>query len=181
MFERLFYIIQILTMIQQTLVVLKPDAIKRHIVGELISRFEKLGLHLVGMKMLQVNDELAHGHYETIGTMKSRYGDDVYNVNASFMMHGPVVAMVWEGVQVIPTVRKIVGATDPRDALPGTIRGDYSHTSRDYANANEAWLPNLVHASSNPEEAAQEIALWFKPEELTQHDLHTQLYVRGHK
>lgn len=168
-------------MIQQTLVVLKPDAVKRHIVGEIITRFERLGLHLIAMKTVQVDEELALGHYETIGTMKSRYGDAVYDVNASFIMHGPVVAIVLEGVQSIPTVRKIVGGTDPRDALPGTIRGDYAHTSRDYANANEARLPNLIHASANPEEAAQEIALWFKPEELLTHDQVTQLYVRGHK
>ncbi len=179
--ERLFISTKYVIMIQQTLVVLKPDAVKRGFIGEIITRFEKVGLHIVAMKMVRVDEALAHAHYEGIGTMITRYSDRVYRVNADFMMHGPVVAIVLEGIQAIPVVRKLAGATDPKEALPGTIRGDFAHTTRDYANSQDAWLPNLLHASANPEEAMPEIALWFKPEEIHAHEAESNLFKRGHK
>lgn len=83
-------------MIQKTLVVLKPDAVKRNIVGEIISRFEKVGLHLVGMKMIRPNDEFYYKHYEEIGTMITRYNKEIYEVNRDYMISGPVIAMIWE-------------------------------------------------------------------------------------
>ena len=89
--------------------------------------------------------------------------------------------MVFEGVEAISLVRKLVGATNPKEALPGTIRGDYSHMSRDYANSNKSRLPNLAHASANEEEAKQEIALWFSDAEIYHHEQEGVLYKRGHK
>jgi nucleoside-diphosphate kinase len=168
-------------MIQKTLVILKPDAVKRNIVWELITRFEKVWLHLVGLKMVWVDENLAFAHYEKIGTLVSRRWEDVYRVNADFMMSGPVVAIVLEGIESIPTVRKMVWSTSPKDALPGTIRWDYSHMSREYANQQNWWLPNLIHASATPEEAEQEIALWFAGNELYDHEMESHLYKRWHK
>lgn len=168
-------------MIQKTLVVLKPDAIKRGIVGEILTRFEKIGLHLIWTKMVHVDAKLAHDHYEGIGTLISRWWEGVYNTNAEYMMSGPVVAFVFEWVESIAVVRKLVGATSPKDALPGTIRGDYAHVSREYTNEKNAWLPNIVHASATPEEAEQEIALWFSWSELFDHEVESHLYKRWHK
>ena len=169
------------TMIQKTLVVLKPDAVKRGIVWEIITRFEKVGLHLVAMKMVWVDDALAHKHYEGIGTMITRYGNDIFNVNAEFMKSWPVVAMIWEWVEAIAVVRKMVGSTEPKSSLPWTIRGDYSHASYGYVNSNGAWLTNLVHASANEEEAAPELDLWFNNEEIHTHEVMWHEFKRGHK
>jgi nucleoside-diphosphate kinase len=168
-------------MIQKTLVVLKPDAVKRGLIGEIITRFEKVGLQLNAMKMVWVDDALAHKHYEGIGTMITRYGQEIFQVNAEFMKSGPVVAMVWEGVEAIALVRKMVGSTEPKSSIPGTIRGDYSHASYGYVNSNNAWLTNLVHASANEEEAAPEIDLWFNNEEIHNHEMIGQEFKRGHK
>ncbi len=168
-------------MIQQTLVVLKPDAVKRGLVWEIISRFEKVGLHLSAMKMVWVDDDLAHKHYEWIGTMITRYGKDIFQVNAEFMKSGPVIAMIWEWPEAIAVIRKMVGSTEPKSSLPGTIRGDYSHASYGYVNSNGAWLTNLVHASANEEEAKPEVALWFNNEEIHDHEMMGQEFKRGHK
>jgi nucleoside-diphosphate kinase len=168
-------------MIQKTLVVLKPDAVKRGLIGEIITRFEKVGLQLNAMKMVWVDDALAHKHYEGIGTMITRYGQDIFQVNAEFMKSGPVVAMIWEGVEAIALVRKMVGSTEPKSSAPGTIRGDYSHASYGYVNSNGAWLTNLAHASANEEEAAPEIALWFSDEEIHNHEMIGKEFTRGHK
>ncbi len=167
-------------MLQKTLVVLKPDAVKRNIVGEIVTRFEKVGLHLVGLKMVSPTQEHFHHHYETIGQLATRRGKEVLDVNAAFMMSGPVVAMVWEGIEAIEVVRKMVGSTEPKSALPGTIRGDYSLMSYGYSDANKSWFPNLVHASATPEEAQQEIALWFAGSEIFDHPMEGHLYKRGH-
>ncbi len=169
------------TMLQKTLVVLKPDAVKRGLIGEIISRFEKVGLHLVAMKMVWVDDELAHKHYEGIGTMITRYGQEIFSINADYMKSGPVIAMIWEGMDSIEVVRKMVGSTEPKASLPGTIRGDYAHNNYGYANAQGAWLTNLIHASANAEEAADETALWFGSEEMHDHEMVGQQFKRGHK
>jgi nucleoside-diphosphate kinase len=89
--------------------------------------------------------------------------------------------MVFEGIDAVSLVRKLVGATNPKDAMPGTIRGDYSHISRDYVNANKARLPNIAHASADATEAEKEIALWFKDSEIHTHEQEGTLYKRGHK
>ena len=166
---------------QKTLVVLKPDAVKRWLIGEIITRFEKVWLHLVAMKMVWVDDELAHKHYEGIGTMITRYGNEIFQVNAEFMKSGPVIAMMWEWPEVIAVVRKMVGSTEPKSSLPGTIRWDYSMASYGYVNENWAWLTNLIHASANEEEASQETALWFNTEEVHNHEMIWQEFKRGHK
>lgn len=167
--------------LQKTLVVLKPDAVKRGIVGDIISRFEKVGLHLVALKMVQMDEKMAHDHYEGIGKLKTRRGEEIFKVNAEFMKSGPVVAMVWEGVEAVELVRKMIGSTEPKSAAPGTIRGDYSHVSFGYSDSTKWWLPNLVHASAEVEEARPEIALWFDKSELYDHVLESHLYKRGHQ
>lgn len=166
--------------LQKTLVVLKPDALKRGIVGDIISRFEKVGLHLMAMKMVQMDDQIAHEHYEGIGKLKTRRGEDIFKVNADFMKSGPVVAMVWEGIEAVSQVRKMVGGTEPKSAAPGTIRGDYSHISFAYSDSTKGRLPNLIHASAEIEEAGPEIDLRFGADEVCDHECSLHLYKRGH-
>jgi nucleoside-diphosphate kinase len=151
---------------ERTLILLKPDAVMRGLAGEIISRFERAGLKIIGMKMLSPDEEHYYHHYETISKLKSRIGEDVFNQNSKFMMSGPVIAVVLEGVEAVATVRKMVGATEPKAAPPGTIRGDYSHISYDHSNNRGAALPNIIHASGNKEEAEQEVAHWFSDQEL---------------
>ncbi|HVS79137.1 MAG TPA: nucleoside-diphosphate kinase [Candidatus Saccharimonadales bacterium] len=151
---------------QRTLVVLKPDAVARGIAGEIMSRFERAGLKIIGLKMVGPDEEHFHHHYENIGQLISRRGEDVYRRNADFMMSGPVIAIVLEGVEAVSTVRKMVGETEPHKAQPGTIRGDYAHMTIEHANEKGGGLPNLIHASADPEEAKQEVDHWFKAEEL---------------
>lgn len=151
---------------EQTLVLLKPDAVARQITGEIISRFERAGLKIVGMKMLAPDESHYHHHYETISKLVSRRGEEVYKRNADFMMTGPVIAIVLQGVEAVGIVRKMVGETEPKSALPGTIRGDYAHMSMDWSNKRNGGLPNLIHASGNVEEAKQEVAHWFSDQEL---------------
>jgi nucleoside-diphosphate kinase len=165
---------------EKTLVILKPDAVARGLVGEVLSRFEKVGLKIVGLKMLSPDEDHYFHHYETIGQVKSRRGEEVYQRNTEFMMSGPVVAMVLEGVEAISLVRKMVGDTEPKSAQPGTIRGDYSHLSYSHVNdVAKSGLPNVVHASADAKDAKQEIDHWFKPEDLfdyrTAHEHLTQV------
>jgi nucleoside-diphosphate kinase len=163
---------------EQTLIILKPDALQRGIVGEIVTRFERVGLKIVAAKVIQPSEEQYFYHYETIGKMISRRGQQAFDVTLAFMQEGPVLAMVLEGIEAISLVRKMVGTTEPKSAEPGTIRGDYSHISFDYANGRNVSIPNLIHASGDIEDATQEIAHWFKPDELfeyeTVHDKFTQ-------
>ncbi len=152
-------------MIQRTLVLLKPDAIKRGLIGKIISRFEDAGLKIVGMKMVWVNQEFARKHYE------EHLDKEFYEWLEKFITSGPVIAMCLEGVEAISVVRKMVGSTEPGKALPGTIRGDFAHLSTTYANKKGIAVPNLIHASGNEEQAKREIALWFKPEEIHSYKL----------
>ena len=131
--------------VQRTLIILKPDAVQRAIVGELIARFERRGLRLAALRLAKVDRALAEKHYE-IHKGKFFYEDLVKTISAA-----PVVAAVLEGPNAIAVVRAMVGATRPHEAAPGTIRGDYALVG----------LRNLVHASDAPETAASEIALWF--------------------
>ena len=132
------------------------------------------------MKMVQVTDELAHDHYETIGTMRSRHGDEIFKVTTDYMKSWPVLAMVREGVESIAIVRKMTWATEPKSAAPGTIRWDYSHLSYGYVDGNKSRLLNIVHASADADEAAPEIALWFNDDELFDHEITDKLYKRWH-
>jgi len=146
--------------------------------GEILTRFEKAGLKVVGMKMMQPDKSHYHNHYEGIGKMISRRGQKAFDVTLDMMMEGPVIPVVLEGIEAASLVRKMVGATEPKAALPGTIRGDYSHMSFGHADANEIGIPNLIHASGDAEEAKQEIVHWFKESELysyeTAHEKFTQ-------
>jgi len=151
---------------ERTLILLKPDSVKRGLIGEIIARFEKAGLKIIGAKMVSPDESHYHHHYESISKLISRRGKDVFHKNADFMMSGPVVAIVLEGINAINVVRKIVGDTDPGAALPGTIRGDYAHMTIEHALSNNVGLPNLVHASGNSDEAVQEIKHWFSDQEL---------------
>jgi len=156
---------------EKTLVVLKPDAVARGLAGEILSRFERAGLKIVGLKMVSPNEEHYHKHYEEIGQLISRRGEGVYRRNADFMMSGPVIAAVIEGVQAVATVRKMVGETEPHKAQPGTIRGDYSHMTIEHANQKDGGLPNLIHASADPAEAKSEVEHWFATDELYEYKL----------
>ncbi|MBI4147919.1 nucleoside-diphosphate kinase [Candidatus Woesearchaeota archaeon] len=183
-------------MIERTLILIKPDAVQRGIAGEILARFERTGLKIVGIKMVKASQELAKKHYtdalipivgnktkkdwdaagikhtetpEQIGTM-------IVNSIRQMLTNHPVIALCLEGIQAVENVRKIVGSTGCKDALPGTIRGDYGHVSLGYASIKKRGIANLIHASGNPQEAQQEITLWFAPHELqtykSAHDEH---------
>ncbi len=164
--------------IQRTLVVCKPDAVQRGIVGEILQRFERVGLKIVGMKMVMPDEKLYEKHYEEIGKMITRRGEQTFRYNLAYMMTGPVVALCLEGVEAVPLVRKIVGPTEPKSAEMGTIRGDYSHMSFGYSDAKGTGVPNLVHASGSVDEAKQEVALWFKEDELYDYSDLNEKYTR---
>lgn len=170
---------------ERTLIVLKPDALKRGIVGEILNRFEKAGLKMIAMKMLEPDYDHYYHHYEEIGEMISRRGQDAFDVTLEFMQDGPVIAVVLEGIEAVSLVRKMVGTTEPKAALPGTIRGDYAHMSFEYANGIGVGIPNLIHASGDPKEAKKEIAHWFSESEIheykTVHDVYTQAEKRKKK
>lgn len=152
--------------VQKTLVLFKPDTVQRGLVGEILTRFERVGLKIVATKMLAPGKEHYHQHYEGIGKMITRRGEQAFDVTLKMMVEGPVIAMVFEGVEAVALVRKLVGPTEPKTAQPGTIRGDYSHMSFGYADTQEKGIPNLIHASGDEEEAAKEIAHWFNQDEL---------------
>ncbi|KAM8798329.1 nucleoside diphosphate kinase 3 [Eudromia elegans] len=135
---------------ERTFVAVKPDGVQRRLVGELVRRFERRGLTLVGMKLVQASEELLREHY---GALRER---PFYRQLLKHMSSGPVVAMVWQGLDVVKTVRAMIGETNPADSRPGTIRGDFCTDV----------TKNVIHGSDSVESARQEIALWFRPEEL---------------
>ncbi len=149
--------------IQRTLVLLKPDAVARGLTGRVLARFEDALLKIVAAKMVWMDAELTRRHYFDL---EERFGPGVYRSMATFMRSGPVIALVLEGVDAVPCVRKIVGSTYPDQAAPGTIRGDFAHMSKAYANAKGLAVANLVHASGNVAEAEREIGVWFSKAEL---------------
>ena len=157
-------------LMQRTLVLLKPDAVQRRLIGQLIARFEAKGLNIVAMKMLQVTPELAKQHYA------EHVEKPFYKGLESLITLGPVLSMVIEGVEAIETIRKVVGPTEPKGAPAGTIRGDFAHVSYGYADAEGLGIKNLIHASANKEDAKKEVALWFEDSELHSyknvHDVH---------
>lgn len=163
---------------ERTLIVFKPDAVMRGIVGEILTRFEKAGFKIVGAKMLHPDQAHYHEHYEGIGTLKTRKGDKIFDYQLKTMLEGPVIAMVLEGVDAVETVRKMVGSTEPKSAAPGTIRGDYAHVSYGQADAAGKSVSNIIHASAEPDEAEQEISHWFSDSEMYEyenvHDRFTQ-------
>ncbi len=169
-------------LMEQTLIILKPDAVKRGIVGEILTRFEKVGLKIVATKMFQPDREHFYHHYENISKMVSRRGEDAFSVTLEMMQEGPVIAAVLEGVKAVSQVRKMVGDTEPEKAAPGTVRGDFAHMGFEHSNKEKIGVPNLIHASGDPTEAQAEIAHWFTPEELfsyqAAHEHYTQAKAR---
>jgi nucleoside-diphosphate kinase len=183
---------------EQTFIALKPDAVFRGLNGEILSRFEKVGLKLVAAKMSQVTRELAEKHYpadreelwvgignKTIDNYKElgkdvkegmgtddpkEIGKMVREWLMDYLMEGPVFAFVLEGPHAVEIVRKICGHTLPVKSAPGTIRGDYSFDSSFLANSANRPIKNLMHASGNIEEAKYEVSLWFKPEEIVSYN-----------
>lgn len=135
---------------ERTFVMIKPDGVERRLVGDIIRRFETRGLRLVGMKLVHPSRELAERHYAV------HEGKPFYPELLDFVTRGPVVAMAWEGAEAIAIVRRMMGAMNPLESLPGTIRGDYTIDRQ----------KNLVHGSDAPETAATELALWFTASEL---------------
>ena len=151
---------------EKTLIIFKPDSVMRGIVGEVLSRFEKAGLKIVAAKMVQPDSDHYHGHYEDIGTLKTRKGDKIFQDQLAAMQTGPVIAMVLEGVEAVDFVRKMVGGTEPKTAAPGTIRADYAHVSYGQAASVDLGVANIIHASADKEEAQKEIAHWFSDSEI---------------
>lgn len=155
-------------MIQRSLILLKPDALDRGITGEILTRFERVGAKIVGMKLLVSEKDTAMQHYTE--DLAERRGQKVRDLMIDMISSGPIMAIVVEGIEIVEVVRKMIGATEPKSAAPGTIRGDFAHVSFKYADANEIGVFNLIHASGSEEEAPIEISVWFKPEELVEHD-----------
>lgn len=158
-------------MIERTLVLVKPDGVQRSLVGEIISRFEKRGLKLVGMKMIWIGKDFSKKHYS------AHIGKSMYPMLEEFITSAPVVAMAVEGIHAVETVRKIAGSTEPKGAPLGTIRGDYAHVSYAYADNKKISIKNLVHASGSKQEADQEVALWFSINELYSYELSNDKHV----
>jgi nucleoside-diphosphate kinase len=134
---------------QQTLILLKPDCVQRRLVGTVIQRLEQKGLRLAALKLVQAGRDLAEQHYAV------HKGKPFYDSLVQFVTGGPTIAMVWEGREAVTVVRTLMGPTDGTKAAPGTIRGDFGLSVQN----------NLIHGSDSPENAAAEIALWFRPEE----------------
>ncbi|MEK7611430.1 MAG: nucleoside-diphosphate kinase [Patescibacteria group bacterium] len=179
---------------ERTLVIMKPDTVRRALTGEILARFERVGLKIVGAKMVWMTQEFAKKHYvadrvewvkglgekslmaytkngtdpkETFGTADPyEIGKVVAGYLIDYVCSGPVIAFLLEGNMAIEIARKLAGPTLPIMAAPGTIRGDYSNDSTDVANSRCRGLFTLVHASGNKEEAAYEVKLWFKDEEI---------------
>ena len=138
--------------IERTLVFVKPDGVQRALIGEILSRFERMGLKLVGAKLVWMDTDFSRKHYA------EHVDKPFYKDMEKFITEGPVMALVLEGRGAISVVRKMVGSTKPEEAIPGTIRGDFAHDLGDSR--------NVVHASANEVDAKREIKLWFKPTEL---------------
>jgi nucleoside-diphosphate kinase len=162
--------------VERTLVLLKPDAVERSLVGKIISRFEEAGFKIVGMKLIKADKETVGKHYTE--DLAKRRGEHVRQYNIDFISSGPVVAMVVEGVNAVENVRKFCGTTEPKSSLPGTIRGDFSHVSYGYCDDAKMVVKNIIHASEDDHYAEQEIKVWFKPSELVDytnvHERHTR-------
>lgn len=178
----------------RTLVVIKPDGIQRSLVGEIFSRYERLGLKLSGIKMLVPTEEMVEKHYTIDPLWRLKTGEkrikaakekkeklpseDPYEITAiilkklkKYISSGPVIAMVWEGAHAVEIVRKITGGTEPLSSDVGTIRGDFVLDSYHMSDDDGRAVRNLVHASGSKEDAEKEIDLWFKKEEILNYRL----------
>lgn len=187
--------------VERTLVLIKPDAVRRGLTGEIIARFDRAGLKIVALRMSRPSLDFAKGHYPitdvqleqmggktlatysklgldpvaTLGTADANeIGKKIHEWNATFLSSGPIVAIVLEGVHAVKKVRALCGKTMPIDAQPGTIRGDFASSSPAVANLLQSAVYNLIHASddeNNPEEPVNEIAYWFRDDEVVEYDL----------
>lgn len=175
-------------MIESTLVLLKPDAVQRALVGEILSRFERTGFKVVGLKMCYATKDIAGTHYaddeawlvsvgekskkaaeskgQKVSGSPKELGQKVRQMLIEFITMSPTIAIVLEGHDVINKVRTIVGDTAPSRAAPGTIRGDFSFDSYGLADVSGRPIQNLIHASDSPDSAKREIAIWFKKDEI---------------
>lgn len=179
---------------ERTLVIAKPDALQRGLLGEIIKRHEQVGLKLIAIKMLVADAGHVEAHYtldpewrrvtgeKTIAGYKDKGmtppSEDPFEITGKileglkkYMVAGPIVAMIWEGAHAVKIVRKLVGSTEPLSSAPGTIRGDYVLDSYQMADTDSRAVRNLIHASGSPAEAEAEIKHWFKPEEIATYRL----------
>lgn len=179
---------------ERTLIIIKPDGVQRSLMGEIIKRYERAGIKLVGIKMLVPTEEKVEQHYtldpewrritgeKRVKAAKERgeklETEDPYEITAvileklkKYITSGPVIAMVWEGAHVVEIVRKLTGGTEPRSTDVGTIRGDFVLDSYSMADGDGRAIRNLVHASGSPKEAEMEIAHWFGKDELIDYKL----------
>lgn len=179
---------------EKTFIIVKPDGIQRGLIGEIVKRMERIGLKLVGIKMLAPTPDLIEKHYtldpnwlritgeKTIKNYRDKGveppSDDPYKITAvvldnlkKFMTSGPVIAMVWQGLHAVKITRKLVGGTEPLSSDMGTIRGDFVLDSYQLSDTDNRAIRNLIHASGSIEEANKEIDLWFKPEEIISYRL----------
>ena len=140
---------------ERTFVLFKPDTVIRALTGTLITRFEQAGLTLSAMRMESADRKKAVEHYQ------SKKGESFFEPLVTLLTSGPIVIMALEGANAIATVRKIIGSTEPSEAVPGSIRGDFCHMSYKRSHERLGVIPNLIHASDSPESAKQELALWF--------------------
>lgn len=146
---------------ERTFVMVKPDGVQRRLIGKVLQRIEESGLKVVAMKFLKVSKEMAERHYEI------HKGKPFYEGLIKYITSGPVVAMVIEGENAIENIRKMVGSTDPKNAQPGTIRGDYAqHIGR-----------NIIHASDGKETAEKEINLWFSNDEIVDYEMNDEKWI----
>ena len=179
---------------EQTLVIVKPDGVQRALVGEVIKRYEKCGLKLVGLKMVIPTRDMALKHYsidpdwavksgtKTFESYKAKglplpgkdpveFAEGIRRKLTDFMSSGPVVSMVWQGMGAVSIVRKITGSTEPLTSLPGTIRGDYTIDSYTAADTDGRAVRNIIHSSGSVDEATKEIAIWFDKKEILSYRL----------
>jgi len=179
---------------EKTLVIVKPDGVQRGLIGEVIKRYEQCGLKLVALKMIIPSKKLALAHYSTdpewalktgtksIEAAKARgqilftddpivYAESIRATLKSFLSSGPVVAMIWQGMNAVGVVRKITGSTEPLSSVPGTIRGDLTIDSYTAADKDKRSVRNIIHSSGSIEEANAEIEVWFKPDEILNYRL----------
>jgi len=180
---------------EKTVLLIKPDGVKRGLIGDIIARLEQRGLKIIALKMIKATEEKARGHYpgtdqwmigmgnKTLENYKTYnqdpkkeigvddpliIGKKIYDWNVSYLTSGPMIAMLVEGIHAIDMVRKIIGNTLPSKADMGTVRGDYSVDSPTLANKNKRAIRNIVHASGDPDEALHEIKYWF-----SENDIHS--------
>lgn len=179
---------------EKTLVIIKPDGIQRTLVGEIISRYERIGLKLIGLKILVPKEDQVHSHYtvdpewiqktgeKAISAYEKKgqnppstdpleVGNKVLGNLKKYLTSGPVVAMVWQGAHAVEVIRKITGGTEPRSSDVGTIRGDFVLDSYQMADTDSRAIRNLIHASGSVEEAEKEIELWFSGSEILNYRL----------